>query len=102
MVALLEKGVTDATRAADQALRTMRSSQSLATSASLLSRMTSLVSLRAMPRLTVPTKPRFSSFSSSTRRGSWAAFSRSHAVTAGSGLASLMAISLNAARYCGA
>ena len=71
----------------------MRSSQSLATSVSLLSSSTSLLVLSAMPRLTVPTKPRLSVFSRRVMRLSWAARSRSQLVTSGSGLASLMTIS---------
>ena len=45
-----------------------------------------------MPRLTVPTKPKLLSFSSSVMRGSCAALSRNQALSSESGLASLMTI----------
>ena len=93
MVALFENGVTDATRRIAVSGGRNRSSQSLATSVSLLSSTASCASLSAMPRLTVPTKPRLCSFSSNTMRLSLRLASRSHSVTSGSGLASFITTS---------
>ena len=89
-MALFENGVTEPTRLSAYAARRILSSQSLATSVSLLSKRTSLVLLSAIPRFTVPTNPRLTSFSTSRMRGSSEARSRSQFVTSGSGLASLM------------
>ena len=76
----------------------MRSSQSFATSVSLLSSSTSRSAARAMPRFTVPTKPRFCSLRSSSIRLSVAATSCSQALTSGSGLASSMTTSRQGVR----
>src|SRR6218665_289726 len=92
MVALFDSGVTEAILRSPEAARRRRSSQSPVTSVSLLSSSTSWLSDRAMPRLTVPTKPRFSGFSSKVMRLSCAACWRSQALSAGSGLASSMTI----------
>ena len=92
MVALLENGVTVAIRGWEYASTCKRLSQSSGTITSLFSNTTSCDRRCAMPRLTVPTKPRFTGFSSTSKRpGQISTSDSSMACIPCSGLASLMA-----------